>query len=147
MNLELYPFLTNNEFQEYSFYSDGPKGKIKKTVVYTKINDDPIIYNLAFGDEDPNTGLISDNIISNNEDRDIVLATVANTINTFTDHYGNNLIYATGSTPARTRLYQISITKLLDEISLDFDVYGIIDDEVFPFNRNVNYEAFLVRKR
>jgi len=58
--------------------------------------------------------------------------------------YGNQLIYATGSTTARTRLYQISISKQLSEISTEFEIYGIFNLEVFPFERNVNYDAFLV---
>ncbi len=44
-------------------------------------------------------------VVSNNEHRDIVLATVANTIAEFCNHYGYHYIYAKGSTTARTRLY------------------------------------------
>src|SRR5476651_2083907 len=104
MNLPHYNYFTN-DFKEYEFYSIGPKGKIKKIVKFQKIQDEPLVYNLAFGDQDPETGLINDSIKTNNEDRDIVLATVANTINDFSDHYGNHYVYAIGSTPVRTRLY------------------------------------------
>ncbi len=147
MNLERYTYSASNDFQRYSFYSEGPKGKIKKTVVYSKIQEGPVIYNLAFGDEDPVTGQINDNTTTNNEDRDIVLATVANTINAFTDRYGNHFIFAKGSTPSRTRLYQMSIARLLDEISIDFDVFGVIGDNVSWFERNVNYDAFLIKRK
>jgi len=147
MNLERYPYSVSNDFQDYSFYSDGPKGKIKKTVLYIKIREKPIIYNIAFGDVDPETGEINDDIISNNSDMDIVLATVANTIHDFSDRYGNHYIFATGSNRVRTRLYQINISRLLDEISIDFEVYGVIGDQQYKFQRNVNYDGFLVKRK
>ncbi len=78
--------------------------------MFTKIpNSEPPIYNLGFGDQDPNSGKTDDVMVNNNEDRDIVLATVANTIVEFCNHYGNHYIYAKGSTTARTRVYQMGI--------------------------------------
>ncbi|EHQ24802.1 DUF6934 family protein [Mucilaginibacter paludis] len=83
MNWERYNYYTNN-YQAYEFFSEGPKGRIRKLVVFTKIPDtDPSIYNLAIGEAHPVTGKIDDEIISNNRDRDIVLATLANTIASF----------------------------------------------------------------
>lgn len=111
------------------------------------MQDDPVVYNLAFGDEDPFTGDINDKVVTNNKDRDVVLSTVATTIQTFIDHYGNHFIFVAGSTPARTRLYQMGIAKLLDEIAIDFDVFGIIGDDISPFKTNLNYEAFLVKRK
>jgi len=147
MNFEHYSYITDNDFKDYLFFSSGPKGRIKKGVVYTRIRDKPIVYNLAFGDVDPVTGEIDDNIISNNLDRDIVLATVANTIHDFCNRYGNHYIFATGSNPARTRLYQMNISRLLDEICIDFEVYGVIGDQEYKFQRNVNYDGFLVKRK
>ncbi|WP_184546924.1 DUF6934 family protein [Mucilaginibacter sp. FT3.2] len=146
MNLKHYTYFTN-DYEEYEFYSEGPKGRIKKVIMFSRLQDDPVILNLAFGDEDSNTGLVSDVITTDNKDRDIVLATVANTINDFCNHYGNHYIYATGSTFSRTRLYQMSISALWDEISIDFDIYGVIDSVAYEFQRNVNYEAFLVKRK
>ena len=78
--------------------------------MFTKIpNSEPPIYNLGFGDQDPNSEKTDDVVVNNNEDRDIVLATVANTIVEFCNYYGNHYIYAKGSTTARTRLYQMGI--------------------------------------
>jgi hypothetical protein len=119
MNLPHYDYFTV-DFQEYVFHSLGPKGTIKKVVRFQKLQAEPEIYNLAFGDQDVETGMVNDSITSNNADRDIVLATVASTINDFCDHYGNHFIYATGSTPVRTRLYQMGINGLLDEIGGDY---------------------------
>jgi hypothetical protein len=146
MNMPHYNYATK-DFRQFEFVSRGPKGAIKKLVAYTKIQDDPIMYNLAFGDENPKTRLLDDSVKSNNEDRDKVLATVANTIINFSDHYGNHLIYATGSSPARTRLYQMSIAAMIDKINKDFDVYGVKDLVAYPFQKNVNYDAFVVKRK
>ncbi|WP_448698271.1 DUF6934 family protein [Mucilaginibacter sp. AW1-3] len=146
MNLPHYKYKTT-DFQEYEFYSVGPKGIIKKIVRFQKIQEEPVIYNLAFGDQNEITGDINDAVTSNNEDRDIVLATVARTVIDFCDHYGDDFILAKGSTPVRTRLYQIGINKLITEIRSDFDVYGFTGELLHTFETNVNYDAFLVKRK
>jgi hypothetical protein len=148
MNLDRYNYFTN-DYQAYEFFSEGPKGRIRKLVIFTKIPDtEPPIYNLAFGDAHPVTRKLDDAVISNNEDRDIVLATVANTIATFCDHHGNHYIYAEGSTPSRTRLYQMGIAGLWDEISTDFEVYGLKENDWQQFKPyGMNYKAFLVKRK
>jgi hypothetical protein len=125
MNLDRYHYFNSNEYRAYEFYSDGPKGRISKLVLFTKVPDtEPPLYNLAFGDKNQETGNLDDEIVSDNEDRDKVLATVANTIVEFCNHYDNPYIYAEGSTPSRTRLYQMGIAGLWEEISADFEVFG-----------------------
>lgn len=147
MNLPRYEYFASNDQTYFSFYSDGPKGKIKKIVVYSKMSEDPIVYNLAFGDEDPHTKQINDDIRSNNNDRDMVLATVAITVNEFSERYGNHYIHAVGRDAARTRLYQMSIALLIEEIRQDFEILGYINDGWQNFEPNVNYDAFLVRRK
>jgi hypothetical protein len=56
-------------------------------------------------------------------------------------------IFATGSTPARTRRYQMGITSLWNEISIDFDVYGFKDGSWQVFQSNGDYDAFLVKRK
>jgi len=110
--------------------------------MFTKIpNSEPPICNLGVGDQDPYSGQTDDVVVSNNEDRDIVLATVANTIVKFCNHY----IYAKASTTARTRLYQMGIAGLWEEISKDIDVYELKDD-AWPIcmPNTINYEAFFL---
>ena len=147
MNLERYPYFATTDFQEYSFYSEGPRGATKKIVKFMKAQDDPVVFNLGFGDEDPITGLVSDTVTTDNKDTDLVLATVANTINSFCDQYGNHFIYAEGSTPARTRLYQMSISRLWSEIDVNFDIFGLKDGYFTNFQQNVNYDGFLVKRK
>ena len=111
------------------------------------MQDDPLIYNLAFGDEDADTGVVSDLVTTDNNDTKIVLASVANTIIDFSNYYGNNYIYAKGSTSARTRLYQIGISSLLSEISIDFEIFGLRNGVLQKFQKNMNYDSFLVKRK
>ncbi len=78
MYLPRYQYKTNSGFLDYEFFSEGPKGKIKKVIRYTKIGD--AVFNLAFGDLDEATGEISDTVVTNNNDSRKVLATVAATV-------------------------------------------------------------------
>ena len=149
MNLARYPYLNSNDYHDYEFYSEGPQGRISKMVTFSRIpNTTPAIYNLAFGDLNRATGELDDTVISNNQDRDVVLATVVNTIVEFCNHHGNQYIYAKGSTSSRTRLYQMGITNLWEEISMDFEVYGLKDNDWQDFEPNKhNYDAFLVKRK
>jgi len=145
MNLNQYEFSTVDNFQDFTFFSEGPKGKIKKVIKFFQIQDDPVVYNLAFGDETI-YGTLNDSVISDNKDTLKILATVANTIHVFCDYNGNHLIFAQGSTPSRTRLYQMGISQAWAEIQKDFTVWGFKGNEWHPFTLKVNYEAFLVKR-
>ena len=103
-------------------------------------------YNLAFGDENA-VGVVDDAVVSNNKDTDMILATVASTINLFCDNFGNHFIYAEGRTPVRTRLYQMGISRNWEEINENFQVLGFVNDDWEDFRNNVNYEAFLVKRK
>lgn len=146
MNLPKYPLKAEKSLTVFEFTSEGPKGKIKKLVKFSETNLKDL-YNLAFGDEDEATGAIHDFSISNNADSDLVLATVVATVYAFTDKYPDTWVFATGSTKARTRLYRMGITKYLMQIKKDFQVYGLNGDEWEPFEKDVSYEAFLVKRK
>ncbi|MBL7740128.1 MAG: hypothetical protein JNK14_13000 [Chitinophagaceae bacterium] len=146
MKLPKYPLKAEKSLMVFEFTSEGPKGKIKKLVKYSETNLKDL-YNLAFGDKDNVTGEINDSTISNNGDSDMVLATVVATVYAFTDKYPDSWVFATGSTKARTRLYRIGISKYLLEIKRDFQVFGLKDEEWEPFEKDVVYEAFLVKRK
>lgn len=105
------------------------------------------IYNLAFGDYKEETESIDDSIITNNNDSQKVLSTVASTLYVFTDKHPDVWVYATGSNSARTRLYRMGITANLEEILKDFEVYGLQNDSWQGFERETDYEAFLVKRK
>jgi len=146
MKLPKYPLKAEKSLMVFEFTSDGPKGQIRKLVKYSETNLKDM-YNLAFGDRDEESGEIDDKSISNNGDSDMVLATVVSTVYAFTERYPDSWVFATGSTKARTRLYRRGLTKYLLEIRRDFQVFGLIDDEWEPFEKDVNYEAFLVKRK
>lgn len=130
----------------FEFISEGKKGAIIKIVKYQPTNLKGL-YNLAFGDKNIETGKIDDNIISNNGDSEKVLATVASTIYAFTDKYPDALIYATGSTKSRTRLYRIGISRFLEIIHNDFEILGELENDWENFKYNVEYSGFLIRRK
>jgi hypothetical protein len=147
MNLDKYPVVVNDSSFVYEFVSEGKNGKVAKIVIYTKIHPQNF-YNLGFGDKNEVTGKINDKIATNNGDRDKVLVTVASTLYLFTDRFPNAKVGATGSTKARTRLYRISISKYLDLIKSDFEVFGLtVDNEWEPFESRREYSAFFVKRK
>ncbi len=123
MNLPKYAVSADDERFIYEFGSEGSRGSIKKTVIYSQIEGN--LYNLAFGDWNEALKRLDDSIRSNNGDRDKILATVASTAIDFTDRFPQAEIFTEGSTPARTRLYQMGISENLEEICKDFDIYLI----------------------
>jgi hypothetical protein len=130
----------------FDFVSDGPNGKITKLVEYIETGMKGV-YNLGFGDKDLLTGHINDVVVTNNGDSKKVLATVASTVFAFLSRYPDAWIYATGSCKARTRLYRIGISNNLTEILQSFDVYGLVNNVWYNFERNTEYEAFLITRK
>lgn len=142
MNLEKYGVHSDSQHEKYEFLSEGPKGIVSKVVMYQKIDHN--IYNLAFGDWDKSKQIFSDTARSNNNDRQKILATVAATVLDFTKHHPSATVFVKGSTPARTRLYQMGIASCYLEISQEFDLYGFTKGAWKPFENNRNYEAFFL---
>jgi len=148
MNLEYYQFKTNSSHLDFEFDSEGPKGTIRKVVRFSPQNANGITYfNLGFGDLDSETGNINDLSKSNNGDREKILATIAHIVLVFTEYFPDVMVYAQGSTSARTRLYQMGIANNLDEIQDILNVYGYNAGTWQRFAKQVNYEAFLVVRK
>ncbi|OMP75506.1 hypothetical protein [[Flexibacter] sp. ATCC 35208] len=150
MKKEKYPYILNETTARFDFESTGPNGTIKKTVDYYKIGtwiDGSKVYNLAFGDWDENNNVIDDLSRTDNNDRDKILATVASTVIDMVAVMEDIAIYAEGSTPARTRLYQIAINANREEIEEVLNIYGYIDENWQRFESGKNYEAFLVTRK
>jgi hypothetical protein len=133
------------DLRTFRFISEGPNGRIKKVVHYVRIY--PNFYNLGFGDLNILTNEIDDRVITNNGDSQKVLITVAYTLFVFTDHYPRAFVVAAGSLPARTRLYRMGISNNLEIIENDFYVLGQKGDYWYPFEKNVDYDAFLVKRK
>lgn len=146
MNIEKYPLKSDETLTHFEFISVGPKGALIKIIEF-QATSSPGLYNLAFGDKDPLTGIMDDLAVSNNGDTQKVLGTVVAALYAFFAKKPEAMVYATGSTPARTRLYRIGITKFYAEIQNDFYLYGQILAELFIFKAGVEYEGFLVVRK
>ncbi|HPN68158.1 MAG TPA: hypothetical protein PLZ32_01525 [Saprospiraceae bacterium] len=128
MNLDKYEIETEINSTYFEFVSRGTHGSIVKVIKYSKIFEDQEIYNLGFGDKNFTSGELDDKVISNNGDTDMVLATVASTLHEFFNEYPNAIVYTKGSSQSRTRLYQINISKYLNEIVAEFEVFEELED-------------------
>jgi hypothetical protein len=145
MHLPKYQYKSNDSFLDYEFVSNGPKGNIRKIVRFSRLSSK--VYNLAFGDLDEETGELNDRIVSNNKDSMIVLATIADIVNSFLSHFPERYVAVRGSTHSRTRLYRINIVIFWVEISSSFQVYGLKNRVWEPFEKDKNYDAFLIHKK
>ena len=146
MDLDKYSIVSSKDHKFYEFYSEGPKGRIKKVIYYqilSRWGDN--IFNLAFGDWMENAKRVNDKIITNNNDRQKILATVASTVIEFIKYHPGAIIYAEGSTPSRTRLYQMGITAYWHEITKQFEIFGFRVENWEPFQPGRNYEAFAIK--
>ena len=111
MRKERYELEIESDVMKFRFTSIGPKGEIPKLAIYSKMRRKNS-YNLGFGDKDLETDTIDDFAVTNNKDSQKVLATVAFTLYAFTNKYPDAVIFAKGSTKARTRLYQIATKSI-----------------------------------
>ena len=128
----------------YTFTSVGKKGIILKVVIFSEIRNN--VYNLGFGDYNFKNDSIDDKVKSKNGDMEKILATVISVIGNFFSKKPNSTIYLTGSNPLRNRLYQLAILKYYEEFSTFYEILGTLEEITEPFQKNKNYESFLVRK-
>ena len=148
MQVEKYQFKKGIEKYFFEFNSEGPKGVIKKVVQYQSIKGyNNTVFNLAFGEWDDTKKKINDKTVSNNADREKILATVAATVIQFMEEHPYAIIIAVGSTPSRTRLYQMGISKYWKEISHLFAIKGYRNSAWENFQQGTNYEGFLLMSR
>lgn len=142
MDQPFYEFSIFENAFRFEFESVGIH-KIRKVILYDK-TDIPHFYNLSLGDTLPD-GKVSFISISNNGDRDRVMATVIQTLLYFFDIYPEAYVLFSGSTPERTRLYQIIIARELTYATATFSFWGMDEDGVLhPFAKNKSYIGFII---
>jgi hypothetical protein len=138
-----YPIYSESALK-HSFYSDGPRGRVKKIIEYKESREDQHTYNLEFGDDVGVVDDLDDLVVTNNRDREKVLATVAVTMKKFLTSNPQKRIAINGSTLARTRLYRMAIAKHINDFDSVFKALGVIEGKEIPFRRNVNYNGFII---
>lgn len=154
MDVEQYSLRTSQDETIYLFDSIGRYGRITKVISFDQIViplsgnfEIDTLYNLGFGDYDWTTHTLDDRAKSRNGDRDKVLATVAAAALDFLDKHPDSALYATGSTPERTRLYQMGLNRYYEEISPTYQIWGRRDNQWESFEQKQNYDAFVLRKK
>jgi hypothetical protein len=146
MKIDKYPVVIGETSMVFEFISEGIRGSIPKLVIYSATHLH-YFYNLGFGDKDGTTGQIDDEVVTNNGDSEKVLATVASTLYIFMEKFPDAMVFVTGSTKARTRLYRIGISNNLAEIQEDFEVFGLASHIWQPFQKQIEFEALFVVKK
>lgn len=144
-----YIYLKVPEEYYYEFYSEGPKGIVKKLVRYSLIQEFPYkIYNLGFGDWNETNKDVDDLVTTNNNDSQKVLATVADTVVDFLNNQPHAAVFAQGSTASRTRLYQMNILSYLGKINkAPYIIQGYLDGNWQSFEKGINFDAFIIRRK
>ncbi|HAK76455.1 MAG TPA: hypothetical protein DCM71_06005, partial [Runella sp.] len=71
-----------------------------------------------------------------------VFATVFQVLSTFLENHPLAIVVFYGSSLARTRLYQIAISRELEQLEERFVVKGLANFIFEPFVKNKPYEAF-----
>lgn len=142
MKQPFYEFTILESACRFEFDSVGIQN-IRKIILYDK-TDIPNFYNLSLGDTLPD-GKVSFTSISNNGDRDKVIATVIQTLLYFFDIYPDSYVLFSGSTPERTRLYQIIIARELTYATATFYFWGMDEaGNIQPFIKNKSYIGFII---
>jgi hypothetical protein len=133
--------------QAFEFLSVGHKGSILKRIEFVS-TETPDIYNLVLGDVNDD-GKINYNSISDNGDRNKILATIVKVIEDFCCQYPERWVYFCGSTRERTRLYRMAVGLNLEELSIKFYIFAEVDneEEYILFDKNMDIKAFLVKRK
>lgn len=149
--------LKASEYEEYlafldfahacKFRSSGKNGDFQLRIFITRPKDYTENYfNLGFGVWNPERQAVDDVIELKNGDLQRILATIANVALDYLKTNPSVSLYAEGSTPSRTRLYQREIARHYDLIPPDLRVYGLVKERdigFIDFQTGINFDAFL----
>ncbi|WP_375418284.1 DUF6934 family protein [uncultured Hymenobacter sp.] len=126
----------------FEFVSEGPN-PVRKLVLYSQ-TDVADLYSLSLADvnEYGQPDFLS---VSNNGDLEQIMATVAQTMLAFFAEHPTATVAFTGSTPARTRLYQVVLAREVRAASTNFIILGLHGTDLEPFVPNRTYDGFVVR--
>jgi len=144
MEEKSYIFQKRND-KRYEFYSKSQEREVKKVVVFSERGNGGV-YNLALLDVLEN-GQYSDLSETNNNDFQMVMATVIDILKDFLNEFPDKIVTFKGSDERRQRLYRIIIARELTTINESFNVFGLINKNIEEFEQNIKYELFIIKKR
>ena len=146
MKYEVYTEIeVTDDFNVFDFISTGKNGDILKRAAFTQTDQDGV-YNLALGDVDEENE-IDDYAITDNGDRNKVLATVASIVEAYTKRFPDRWIIFRGSTQERTRLYRMAVGLHFDELSTKYEIWAYVNDEILPFSKDMKINAFFIKRK
>lgn len=141
MDKPFYQFQIGADARTLSFVSTGPR-TVEKLVSYAKTTL-PDFFNLALADMEDD-GSQNFHSVRNNGDLEQIMATVAQTMLLFFQYHPTAKVAFTGSTPARTRLYQIILAREIPAVAADFVISGVRDNTLELFQPNRDYDGFVI---
>jgi hypothetical protein len=143
MDKPFYEFTILEDAFRFEFSSSGRKN-IEKAIIIQN-TDVPNFYSLMLTDiqSDGSIDVLSE---SNNGDMEKIMATVIQSILVFLAYHSNANIAFAGSTPSRTRLYNIILSKEFEKFG-NFNIFGLKGNDFVPFVRNHLYEGFVISKK
>lgn len=142
MTEPFYEFTILDKAHRFDFVSIGEQ-IINKTIIFHQTHHTGI-YSLTLADVTENQEFDVYNV-SDNGDMKKVLSTVLRTITAFLESYPNAKVVFSGSTPSRTRLYQIAITHELSNFQTRFLIEGYTHEKGFElFTKNKSYDGFAI---
>ena len=143
------PVLVSSDGLQFQFTSIGPKGAIQKVVQFTQ-TDNPDIYNIVLGNL-LDHGAIDYTTTNDNKDWNAILATVKASVYEFTSQYPGKSVFYKGNTLERTRLYRMVLTHHFDELSNDFEIFGVLGQGIGFFAESFvpgkEYFGFLLKRK
>ena len=140
--IEVYP-----DHSTFDFISEGCNGEILKRVEFSPTSFSNV-YNLSFGDIKQN-GELDDLAVSNNGDRNKILATILYVVDMYTRKFPEHWVFFSGSTGNRTRLYRIAVSLHFEELSEMFEILVDLngDWKFVRFQKGLNIKAFLIKRK
>lgn len=140
MKGEGYSTKSNEDATVFLFESTGKKGVVPKVIVFFHLGKN--IWNLGFGDG--STADFDDEIITNNQDVQRVLQTIANTVHQFLETHPDRQVYIRPVDDKRKRLYNAVISRKSIEIASSFAVLGLYKGAFEKYDAGKTYDGFLV---
>jgi hypothetical protein len=146
MNYEPYPDLVAlPDLSDFQFISEGPRGRIAKQIQFTLLFK-PRIYMLQLGDINEYGGF-DRSAISNNGDKNRILATVIQAIEVFTTRYPDRSIRIWSLSAERSRLFQIAISKNFQQLSTKFTVQTMAREGFLLFRKDIDKTDFVLNHK
>jgi hypothetical protein len=146
MKREVYKCVKILDLTVYEFYSIGPNGRIRKLIKLNLVQRIPLIFTLELG-----KALAKNKIdvfsVTDNKDTEKILSSVTEVLIEFLHERHEALVLFEGSTSARTRLFQIWISKALDKYGDLISIEGRIGNRWHRFEKGVTFDAFLIKRK